>query len=257
MLQTNKQQKAGEFTDALDRTKQSLTSLGVNIATSLMPMLQIMIVKVRDELIPMIKDWVDKWDGLDSGTKKIILSLIGLAAAVGPMLSVVGKVGPIVSLVSTGLKAVGASGFFAGAGINFATLGIGALIAILVMALFQSEEFKALLGKLMTTFMKLLPPIMKLVDTLMTALEPILDVIIELVVMLVDLLVPILDIILMPFILMITIFAELLGSLMPLITMLGQVLQAILVPAIKVLKTVLDPILDIVQKIIEFIKKIF
>lgn len=255
---TNEQaDQAGEFTDALDRTKQALSSLGIDIATTMMPILQALIIKVRDEMIPVVKDWVFRWNNLDSDTKKMIATLIGLVAAIGPVLSIAGKVGPLLNIVSMTLKGVGSAGLFAGAGINFATLGIGALIAILAMALFQSEEFRVLLGKLMETFMQLLPPILSIVDALMTALQPILDVIIDLVVMLIDLLVPILDVILMPLIMQVGMFAEILEMLAPLITMLGHVLQAILVPAIKVLKTVLDPILKVVQKIIEFIQKIF
>jgi phage-related minor tail protein len=255
---TNEQAaQAGEFTDALDRTKQALSSLGVDIATTMMPILQSLIIKVRDEMIPVVKDWVFRWNNLDSDTKKMIATLIGLVAAIGPVLAIVGKVGPLLNIVAMTLKGVGSAGLFAGAGINFATLGIGALIAILAMALFQSEEFRALLGRLMETFMQLLPPILEIVDSLMTALQPILDVIINLVVMLIDLLVPILDIILMSLIMQVEMFAEILEALVPLITVVGEVLNAILVPAIKLLMFVLEPVLNIVQKIIEFIQKIF
>jgi len=255
---TNEQaEQAGEFTDALDRTKQALSSLAVDLASTVLPVLQQLIIKVRDNIIPTVKDWIEKWKNLDSGTKKIIATIVALVAAIGPVLSVVGKVGPLLNIASMALKGIGTAGLFAGAGINFATLGIGALVAILAMALFQSEEFKALLGRLMETFMQLLPPILAIVDSLMTALQPILDVIINLVVMLVDLLVPILDIILMPLIAQITIFAEILNALAPLITLVGNVLSSILVPAIQVLSTVLKPVLDVVQKIVEFLQKIF
>lgn len=255
---TNEQaEMAGEFTDALDRTKQAVSSLGVDLASTLLPVLQELIIKVRDNIIPTLKDWIVKWNNMDDGTKKIIVTLTGLVAAIGPVLSVVGKVGPLLNMASLALKAVGTSGIFAGVGINAATLGIGALIAILAMALFQSEEFKALLGRLMETFMQLLPPILAIVDSLMTALQPILDVIIDLIVMLVDLLVPILDVILMPLIMQVQMFAGILEALAPLITIVGEVLTAILVPAINVLKKVLEPVLNVVQKIVEFIQKIF
>jgi len=255
---TNEQAaQAGEFTDALDRTKQAVSSLGVDLASTLLPVLQTLIIKVKDNIIPTLKDWIAKWNSLDSRTKKIIVTLTGLVAAVGPVLSIIGKVGPLLNIASIALNGVGTSGIFAGVGINAATLGIGALIAILAMALFQSEEFKAMLGRLMETFMQLLPPILAIVDSLMTALQPILDVIIELVVMLVDLLVPILDVILMPLSTQIQMFAEILGLLAPLITVVGEVLNAILVPAINGLKTVLEPVLKVVQKIVEFIQKIF
>ncbi len=255
---TNEQAaQAGEFTDALDRTKQAVSSLGVGLASTLLPVIQELIIKVRDNVVPTLKDWIEKWNTMDSGTKKIIVTLTGLVATIGPVLSVVGKVGPLLNMASIGLKAVGTSGIFAGVGINAATLGIGALIAILAMALFQSEEFRALLGRLMETFMQLLPPILAIVDSLMTALQPILDVIINLIVMLLDILTPILEIILEPLIMQIEMFAQILTILAPLITTIGEVLNAILVPAIEVLMFVLEPVLNILQKIVEFIQKIF
>jgi phage-related minor tail protein len=255
---TNEQaSQAGEFTDALDRTKQSLSSLGVELVSMVLPVLQELIIKVKDDIIPTFKDWLTRFNNLDGGTKKMIATLVGFVAAVGPVLSVVGKVGPLLNIASMGLKAVGTSGIFAGVGINAATLGIGALIAIIAVALFQSEEFKALLGRLMETFMQLLPPIMAIVDSLMTALQPILDVVIDLVVMLVDILTPILDVLLIPLITQVEMFAEILTMLAPLIQIVGEILTAVLVPAINVLKTVLEPVLSVVQKIVEFIQKIF
>jgi len=255
---TNEQAaQAGEFTDALDRTKQSLMSLGVDLASTVMPILQELIIKVRDNLVPTLKDWIQKWNNLDGSTKKIISTLVALTAAVGPVLAIIGKVGPLLKMASLGLKSVGTSGMFAGVGINAATLGIGALIAILAMALLQSEEFKELLGRLMETFMQLLPPILLIIDTLMTALQPILDVIIELVVMLVDILVPLLEIALMPLIMNIEIFADVLNALAPLIILIGDVLNAILIPAIEVLMFVLEPVIEVLRTIIEFLQKIF
>lgn len=255
---TNEQARvAGEFTDALDRTKQSLSSLGIDLASVLMPAIQSFIIKIKDDVLPTLKGWIERFNNLDSKTKKMIATLIAFTAALGPVLSIIGKVGPLLNIASMGLKAVGTSGIFAGVGMNAATLGIGALIAILAIALFQSDEFRALLQKLMETFMELLPPILMIVDSLMTALQPILDVIIELIVMLVEILSPILEIILMPLLLQMEFFAEILTMIAPLITVLGDILTSILVPAINILKKVLDPILNVLTKIINFIKKIF
>ncbi|MFH2116715.1 MAG: hypothetical protein ABII85_01585 [Bacillota bacterium] len=255
---TNEQaQIAGNFTDSLDQTKQALSSLAMNLSMTVLPILQTLLQKVRDEIIPTIKGWIDKWINLDDNTKKIIITLAAVVAAVGPVLSIVGKVGPLLNIVSMVLKGVGTSGLFAGAGINFATLGIGALIAILAMALFQSEDFRALLARLGETLMQLLPPIMQIVDSLMTALSPILDVIIELVIMLVDMLVPIIEIILQPLMMQIGFIADILELVAPLLEVIGKVLQAILVPAIKVLQKVLEPVMAVVQKIVEFLSTIF
>jgi hypothetical protein len=248
---------AGGFNDAIDQTKQALGSLAMDISATVLPIMQTLLQKVRDEIIPTIKDWVDRWTNLDTGTKQLILTLGAVVAAIGPVLLIVGKVGPLLNIVSTVMKGVGTSGLFAGAGINFATLGIGALIAILAVALFQSEDFRALLARLGETLMQLLPPIMTIVDSLMSALAPILDVVIELVVMLVDMLVPIIEVLLVPLMSQIGFIAELLEMVAPLIEIIGKVLQAILVPAIKVLQKVLEPVMAVVQKIVEFLATIF
>jgi hypothetical protein len=248
---------AGSFNDTLDQTKQSLTSLAMDVSATVLPALERLLTIVRDSIIPTIKSWVDRWTNLDSGTKQIILTLGSLAAAIGPVLSIVGKVGPLLSTVSTVINGVGSSGLFAGAGINFTTLGIGALLAILAVALFQSEDFRVLLARLGETLMQLLPPIMSIVESLMTALTPILDVVIDLVVMLVDLLVPIIEILLVPLMSQIGFIADLLEMVAPLIEIIGKVLQAILVPAIKVLQKVLEPVMAVVQKIVEFLSTIF
>ncbi len=248
---------AGSFMDALDQTKQSLTSLAMDVSAIVLPIMQQLLTKVRDEVIPVIKRWVGWWTDLDSGTKQIIVTLGAAVAAIGPVLSIVGKVGPMLSTVSTVLKGLSSSGLLAGAGINFTTLGIGALIAILAVALFQSEDFRALLARLGETLMQLLPPIMSIVECLMTALSPILDVVIDLVVSLVELLVPIIDVLLTPLLTQIGFFADLLTMVAPLLEVVGQILQAILVPAVKLLQKALDPVMKVVQKIAEFLSTIF
>lgn len=248
---------SGSFMDALDQTKQSLASLAMDVSAIVLPVMQQLLTKVRDEIIPVIKRWTEWWTDLDVGTKQIILTLGAAVAAIGPVLSIVGKVGPLLSTVSTVLKGVGSSGLLAGAGINFATLGIGALIAILAVALFQSEDFRALLVRLGETLMQLLPPIMSIVECLLTALSPILDVVIALVVSLVEKLVPIIEVLLTPMLTQIGFFADLLTMIAPLLEVVGQILQAILVPAVKLLQKALDPVMKVVQKIAEFLLNIF
>jgi hypothetical protein len=66
---------AGEFTDAIDSTKQALGSLAMDISVQVLPIMQTMLQKVRDEIIPTLKSWIEKWNNLDSGTKQIILTL--------------------------------------------------------------------------------------------------------------------------------------------------------------------------------------
>ena len=250
-------EQVGGYKDSLDRLKQSTTALSVEIATVMIPAMSGVVSILQDKLIPAVRTAVEWWQNLDDRTKKIIVVLTTLAATIGPVISVIGKVGPVIKGVSVIFKALGTAGFFAGTGINFATLGIGALIAIVVMALMQSESFKELLKQLFDVFMKLLEPIMKLVEVLMEALKPILDVVVGIFNKLIDLLVPLIDIILKPLIKQFEFLGSLFEKLTPLIEMVGNILSSVLGPALEVIGNILEPIFNILEKIIKLFEKIF
>lgn len=245
------------YKDSLDNLKQSTTALSVEIATVMIPAMSRVVEVLQNNLIPAVKNAVQWWQNLDDRTKGIIVALTTLAATIGPVIGIIGKVGPIIKGASVVFKALGTSGFFAGAGINFATLGIGALIAIVVMALMQSESFKELLKQLFDVFMKLLEPIMKLVEVLMDALKPILDVVVDIFNKLIDLLVPLIDIILKPLIKQFEFLGSLFEKLSPLIEMVGNILSSVLGPALEVIGKILEPIFTILEKIIGLFEKIF
>ena len=250
-------EQVGGYKDSLDKLKQSTSALSVEIATVMIPAMSKVVEVLQDKLIPAVKTAIEWWQNLDDRTKGIIVALTTLAATVGPVISIVGKVGPIIKGVSVAFKALGSAGMFAGAGINFATLGIGALIAIVVMALMQSESFKELLKQLFDVFMKLLEPIMKLVEVLMDALQPILDVVVGIFTKLIDLLVPLIDIILRPLIKQFEFLGALFEKLSPLIEMVGNILNSVLGPALEVIGKILDPIFNVLEKIIGLFEKIF
>ncbi len=255
---TNEQAEiAGKFTDTLDRTKQAFSSLMIDLAMVVMPTLDRLIESIRDQVIPKLKGWIEAWQNLDDSTKKIVLTIVAVTAAIGPMLTIVGKVGPVIKALIVGFKALGASGMIAGAGINFATLGIGALVALIATALLTNEEFRATLMRLAEAFMSLLEPIMDIVMILFDALKPVFDVIIDLLVMFIDLLVPLIDVILEPLLFQFEMWASLLKSLAPLIQLLGNILQAILVPVLGLVTKALEPIMWLVEKIISLMELLF
>ena len=255
---TNEQIDAvGGYKDSLDKLKQSTTALSVEVAEVMIPAMQGVVNILKDHIIPAFRSAVKWWQGLSNETKVLITVITGLLAAIGPVLTIIGKVGPLVKTVSIAFKALGSAGIFAGAGINAATLGIGALIAIVAIALLENEKFKELLAKLMETFMKLLEPIMQIVEVLMNALMPILDIVIGIITKLIDILMPIIDMILAPLIKQLEFLGRIFEMISPLIEMVGNVLQKILVPAFQVLEKILNPILKILEKIIGFFEKIF
>ncbi len=255
---TNEQAaQADNFTNNIARTKQSLSSLAMDITSLVLPVLEMLLGIIREKIIPTIKSWLEKWNNMSDGTKKMILVLIGLAAAIGPVMTVIGKVMPILKGLKMLLHATGEGGIFAGTGINFATLGIGALIAILAMALMQSETFKELLMKIGETFMRLLQPIMDIVQVLLDALMPIFEVIINLVVRIIDLLMPLIEALLAPLLGQFEMLAGFLELIAPLIEIVAQVISAILLPILELLFKILEPILWLLEKIINAVSKVF
>lgn len=251
MLTQEQADIAGEFNDELDKSKMALTAVGANIAEVILPIFTELFTSFQDNVIPVLNDLIDKWKGLTGGQQKFILTLIGIVAAIGPVLLVVGKVGPIIKILSTAFRGLGTSGIFAGTGINFATLGIGALIAILVTALMQSEDFKEILMQLGETIMMLVTPLMSIVQILMDALAPIFLFVAETVMVLMDLLMPLLELALLPLQVSFGLLAKLLEPLVPLFKLIAQIVSMILVPALDLLFAIIEPIVTAITEIIE------
>lgn len=70
-----------------------LQELAISIGDILMPYIQ--------QFVSWLQQLVDKFNGLDEGTKKMIVTIAGIVAAVGPLLLVVGKVVSIIGTIMT------------------------------------------------------------------------------------------------------------------------------------------------------------
>lgn len=117
--------------DQFQTTLNSLKILGAEIAKEILPYVQQALEKVK-EIITGLKE---KWDGLDDGTKKMIITIAGIVAALAPVLiiggkmitgagAIVGVVGKVVGVISTlGTAISGGGGLVAALG------GLGTAIA--------------------------------------------------------------------------------------------------------------------------------
>lgn len=245
---------SAKFNDELDKVKTQLQTLGVELAQILLPIMTEFLAFLKDSIIPKISEWANKLGGMNDTTKKTILVVLGLVAAIGPAIKLVTTIVPIVKGLSTALSAVGTGGFFAGAGISAATLGIGALIAILVMALTQTESFKNILTELGNLLMQILEPIFMIIETIGEALMPIIDLVMEVVGSLINLLTPLLNVLLLPIQAVLQVIGKVLEAFMPLFTMLADIIQRVIAPVLEVLYAVLKPIFDILDAIISCIQ---
>lgn len=80
MRDTMKDNLQGE----LESMKSALSEAGIVIGNALIPMIK--------DAVAWINDWVDRFNELDEGTQQTILKVVGLVAALGPMLVIGGKI---------------------------------------------------------------------------------------------------------------------------------------------------------------------
>jgi len=121
------------FNDQMDKLKNTTTQaffkMGASLSTSLLP--------AMEKLVNAVLQVVTWFGNLDGTTQTVILSILGLVAAISPVASLLGNLNTIVTVVSGVFSAMG--GVMAAAGTSLAALAapigtvvlaIGALIAI-------------------------------------------------------------------------------------------------------------------------------
>jgi len=111
MAQTMQDNLAGQLTIL----KSQLEELAISIGEILMPSIR--------QIVGWIQGLVDWLNGLDEGTKKVIVTVALLAAALGPVLTVVGKVAGAVGTILTVVPGCGECGLGAGEGFFCLCLG--------------------------------------------------------------------------------------------------------------------------------------
>ena len=123
-----------QFTLAMQQMKLIGAEIGATLGEVLVPALQIL-----REKIAAIKDW---WDQLDPATQDMIIKVALLAAAIGPLLIVIGKVVSIIGTIMTLAPALGAAiGVLTGP-VGLVIAAVAALIAIGVALYKNWDEIK-------------------------------------------------------------------------------------------------------------------
>lgn len=98
-------EKAEEFQDSMDDVKRSLSAVGMEIGLELIPYFQQMldwiidnmpqiretIMNTFDSAVEKVSGFIDWWTGLSSTTQKVITSIGGAIAVMGPLLITVGQ----------------------------------------------------------------------------------------------------------------------------------------------------------------------
>jgi hypothetical protein len=146
---------ANNFRVEMDKLKAMFEAVFLEIGTKFAPLLQDVIVPlVQDKVIPILIALTDKvskvidwFASLDGTTQTVILTIVGIVAAIGPLLLIVGKTITIVSKLIPIIKMAGVViGFLTGP-IGLVILAIGALIAIVVLLYKNWDEVSAFLAR--------------------------------------------------------------------------------------------------------------
>jgi len=143
---------AAQFNDDLDRLKKSFTGVFQELAKKLIPVfVDTLIPMAKDTIVPLLEKfvgWISRlaewFKNLSPTMQKIILGAIGLAAALGPVLIVVGQVITAIGAIAPVVAAVGgAIGAVAAGPIALIVAAIAALIAIIILVIKYWDEIVA------------------------------------------------------------------------------------------------------------------
>ena len=123
------------------QVKETLGELAIDLGEILLPIIK--------QVLERVKEWIEKFNNMDDGQKKMILTLLGVAAAASPVLIIIGKLvsglGSIVVALASAKIAIAVLGAVLGVPLG-AILGviaaIGALIGGLVLLYNKCEWFR-------------------------------------------------------------------------------------------------------------------
>lgn len=149
---------SGSFANQLRISKARLEDLAISLGKILLP--------TALKLLKIVKDWIERFSALDASTKKIIIIMAGVAAAIGPVLFIVGN-------LITLLPLLGAAITFATGPIGLIIIGISALVIGLVLAFKRFEGFRNVVNIVRSGLIAWFAVLSKVVDFISTQLQPV------------------------------------------------------------------------------------
>lgn len=247
---------AGDFQDGMTRLKQSLYGVALSLMNAVLPAMDFIAEKIREDVIPVLKELIKKWEGLDDGQKNTIASIAAVAIAIGPVISILGTAIKTVSTLKAGFSAASGAMSALGAAGGPVVAAIAAVAAILIYAWNTSDEFQESVKGLMSKLGELIEPVMDLVKVLMNSLKPILDACVDIINVLFKALEPIINILIESTIKKLKNTTEMISKVMDFLKPLIAFISETVVKIIEKVSNVLQPIISFLEKIWGFVKNI-
>ena len=113
-LANEAEQRYATTASQLAMLRNQATDVAISLGQALLPIIREHLIPAAEQFVGMLQRLVDAFTSLDPRTQKIILAILGLAAAIGPALVVLGKVlvvvGALVSPLGLAVAAIAALG---------------------------------------------------------------------------------------------------------------------------------------------------
>lgn len=205
-----------------------------------------LLIPVLERLMDVAQRVIERWKSLTDEQRSFIVRIAEVAAAVGPLLLIFGRLFSVIGSVMNIFTSL--SGILGGFSpiILAVVAGIALLVAGFMQAWNESETFRNAVVELGNQAKRAIQMIIDIVKALWEAAKPVFDVLIDIISNLLQhLLPPLVDIIKAVF--------NVIEALMPYIKSLAELIGTVLTGALKILQPIIEIIIGLLSIIIESI----
>ena len=146
LLYEDTEKVAGDFVNTSDDLANSFRNLQTDLGEVAIELGEELLPIAKD-IVSVLRDWVERFSELTDQQKKVVLAIGGIAAAMGPLLIVVGQVTRALPPLITGIQALTASLAAAGTAVlGPIGLAVGGLAALAAAAIILGPKLEDLAG---------------------------------------------------------------------------------------------------------------
>lgn len=232
---TNEQVDAlAKFDDEMNRIKTAFVAIKNEVGVALLPVMQSLSGFISEKIIPAVRSLAEWFNELTLKQKNTMIALLGITAALAPILLIVGKLSTAMGGVIRSIGGINKAFTFLAA--HPVIAAIGAIIALLTYLYTTNEQFRESINTLIKTIGSALMPILSLLSGLFNTIIKVIS--------------PIIDMIAGPLAAVIQLVATL---LQPILAVLSHVLVPILDVVISALQAIIGVVMGPLAKAFEWI----
>lgn len=282
---TNEQaQKFADFDNKLNKLKTSFKNIRNQIAAAFLPIFTKLADTLQNKVIPAIKKITEKFEKLGDKPKGAIITILGIVAAMAPLLLIAPKISSAFKTISSGIGLL--RGGLGKLNIslmkllaNPIVLVVTAIIAVIVLLYIKCEDFRNMVNDLFKSIYNALKPIiavykqvfkaiigaisqvikvvadalMPILNMVMELLKPVINIIKFLVNILSQILAPILRVIMLPIMIPLKTFITMLQFILPVVQKVINVLKTGLAPVFKFVGEIFNSVGKIIGSVFKYI----